>query len=361
MAVRKRGLGRGLDALIGGDRTSQENEKEESSGTHPAKEEREGGRTREAKSSGKEPSKGSPAGNARGKLTENQKNHSKGNEKKEPGESGAARAADARDVVQNIRIEKIHADESQPRKMFDEDSLDELTSSIKERGVLQPLIVSRDAGTDSYTIIAGERRYRAAMAAGLKTLPALVREYSQQETLEVALIENIQREDLNPIEEAQAYQRLMKDYGLKQDEISHRVGKKRATIANSLRLLHLSDEVQALVADGTLSQGHAKVLAGVSSKEKQAKLASRCVKNAWSVRQLEKAAGPGKSGDKLEKEEDSQESAEQLAYRSAGNEMQEILGTKVQIVPGKKKGRIEIEYYSMEELERLMDLIRRLR
>jgi len=260
--------------------------------------------------------------------------------------------------VQEVDIRLISPDKTQPRKNFDDASLKELADSIKQFGIIQPLIVQKKS--DYYQIIAGERRFRAAMKAGLKKIPVIIKEYNPQETLEISLIENIQRENLDPIEEAEAYQRLIKEYHLKQDEVAQRVGKSRPAVANSLRLLKLGDELKAMVAAEELSTGHAKVLLGVENEALQSALAKKCAEDGWSVRQLEKAVELSKKRPEAPKKA-VEKTAEDLAYEKAGEEMQQILGTKVQIVRGKKKSCIEIEYYSEDELERLMMLIRSLR
>lgn len=260
--------------------------------------------------------------------------------------------------IQEVDIRLISPDKSQPRKNFDEEALKELADSIKQFGVIQPLIVQKR--TDYYQIIAGERRFRAAMKAGLKKVPVIIKDYNPQETLEISLIENIQRENLDPIEEAEAYQRLIKEYHLKQDEVAARVGKSRPAVANALRLLKLDDELKTMVAEESLSTGHAKVLLGVENQTLRVALAKKCVEDGWSVRQLEKAVELSKKRPE-EPKKAVEKTAEDLAYEKAGEEMQKILGTKVNIVRGKKKGCIEIEYYSEDELERLMMLIRSLR
>lgn len=332
MSVRKRGLGRGLDALIGGSAVPSQTES-------AAEEERKISKETESIDS-KQKEEGSIAAKAQA-----------------PGNAEAS--SDGNDQVMIIDIDRIKPDTAQPRQVFDRDRLEELTASIKEHGVLQPLIVKKV--DDGYQIIAGERRFRAAKEAGIDKLPVLVREYTQQETLEVSLIENIQRQDLNPIEEAKAFQRLMDEYGLKQEEVAVKVGRSRSAVANSLRLLNLSDDVQWMIVDGSLSTGHAKVLLGISSKELQEKLAKRAAGGQWSVRQLEKEAKKALLG----KPAPSEPTAVDKAYQQAGEQLQEILGTKVHIShkedKGVQKGRIEIDYYSEEELERLISLIQSLR
>lgn len=257
-----------------------------------------------------------------------------------------------RSGVLMLDIYQVEPDRSQPRQKFDDDSMEELTASVKQYGVLQPLIVQEKDGY--YQIIAGERRWRAAKNAGISQIPVIVKDYNSEETLEISLIENIQREDLSSIEEAKAYRRLLNEYHLKQEEIAEKVGKSRSAIANCLRLLNLEESVQGLVASGKLSAGHAKVLLGVEDKEKQKELASLILQEDWSVRQLEKALQTVKHP---KKETGEANSVESLIYDSISRRMQDILGTKVNIVQGKRKGKIEIEYYSSEDLERLMEMI----
>lgn len=253
--------------------------------------------------------------------------------------------------VQMMDIYQVEPDRSQPRQNFDDDKLEELTESIKQYGVLQPLIVQKKDGF--YQIIAGERRWRAAKNAGLEQVPVIIKEYNSEEILAISLIENIQREDLSPIEEALAYKRLMEEYHLKQEAVAEKVGKSRSAIANFLRLLNLEESVQTMVAEGRLSAGHAKVLLGIDAKEKQKKLAELTVQEDLSVRQLEKMIQAAK---KPKKEEET-DPVQGLIYESIGQRMQDIFGTKVNIIQGKRKGKIEIEYYSPDDLERIMDMI----
>ncbi|MBR3393903.1 MAG: ParB/RepB/Spo0J family partition protein [Firmicutes bacterium] len=252
-----------------------------------------------------------------------------------------------------LDIRKIDPDSAQPRKNFDDEALEELADSIKAHGILQPLIVQKK-DEDRYQIIAGERRWRAAKKAGITEIPALVKEYAPEEMLEISLIENIQRENLNPVEEAKAYRRLVEEYSLKQEEIAKRVGKNRTTITNSLRLLGLDDEVLSYLVSKDLSAGHAKALLSVRSKERQIALARKAVKEGMSVRKLEA----------LVQEKPKQialveplNPAEEIVYKDITRTLQNALGTKVSIVRGPKKSKIEIEYYSEEELERLVELL----
>lgn len=254
-----------------------------------------------------------------------------------------------------IKLSRIEPNEGQPRKQFEEESLKELADSMKDYGVLQPLLVKRKG--DNFQIIAGERRWRAAKIAGLKEVPVIIREYNKQQSVEIALIENVQRADLNPIEEALAYQQLMQEFGLKQEEIALRVSKNRATITNSIRLLKLAEPVQKLLISGEISSGHARALLGLEEKEQQIALASQIVEKGLNVRQVEKLV---KMMTKPQKEKKEEEEGKDLSFifRDLEEKMKEIMGTKVMIhQKDKNKGRIEIEYYSASELERIVELI----
>lgn len=256
-----------------------------------------------------------------------------------------------------IKISRIEPNEGQPRKSFDEETLKELSDSMKEYGILQPLLVKRKGG--NFQIIAGERRWRAAKMAGLKEVPVIVREYNKQQSVEIALIENVQRADLNPIEEALAYQQLMQEFGLKQEEIALRVSKNRATITNSIRLLKLAEPVQQLLISGEISSGHARALLGLEDKEQQIALASQIIEKGLNVRQVEKLVKMMTKPQKDEKEkEESEEKDLSFIFRDLEEKMKGIMGTKVMIhQKDKNKGRIEIEYYSASELERIVELI----
>lgn len=258
-----------------------------------------------------------------------------------------------------VKLSKIEPNEEQPRKKFDEESLQELADSIKEYGILQPLLVKKNG--DMYRIIAGERRWRAAKTAGLKEVPVIIREYDRQQSVEIALIENVQRADLNPIEEAFAYQQLMKEFGLKQEEIASRVAKNRATITNSIRLLKLAAPVQKLLIDGQISSGHARALLGIEDAEKQTEVAKSVVEKGLSVREVEKLVKMMSKPPK-EKKEKEEERDLSFIFRDLEERMKGIMGTKVMIhQKDKNKGRIEIEYYSSSELERIVELIESIR
>lgn len=259
-----------------------------------------------------------------------------------------------------LEITEVEPNREQPRKKFDEDALLELADSIKQFGVLQPLLVQKRK--DYYEIIAGERRWRAAKMAGLKEIPVIIKEFSDQEIVEISLIENIQREDLNPIEEAQAYKRLLTEFHLKQDEVAERVSKSRTAVTNSMRLLKLDERVQQMLIDDMLTTGHARALLAIEDPELQWKAANRIFDEKMSVRDVEKMV-KSLQKDKKEKQEDrKQEDAYTYIYRDMEEKMKAILGTKVKVNHGADhRGKIEIEYYSDEELERIYDMLRSIR
>lgn len=252
----------------------------------------------------------------------------------------------------SIDISRIIPGEEQPRKVFRDEALRELAASIKEKGVLQPVLVSR-TGDGTFRLIAGERRWRASSMAGIKKIPAIIKDAASADSFEMALIENIQREDLNPVETAEAFHRLIKEFNLTQEEVSSKVGKDRATVANYLRLLKLPDEVKAFVNEGLLSMGHAKALLSVEGRQNQLEAARRIIHKGLSVRETEALAKKGSIDAKNKnphKRKDPQiEALEQRLIRS--------LGTKVKIQHKGKKGKIEIEYYSLDELDRLLDIL----
>ena len=261
-------------------------------------------------------------------------------------------------VEQTLKLNLIEPNSEQPRKNFDEESLQELADSIRQYGILQPLIVQKKG--NHYEIIAGERRWRAAKLAGITDVPVLVREYDKQQTMEIALIENVQRADLNPIEEAQAFQQLIQEFHLTQEEIANRVSKNRATITNSMRLLKLDVRVQDMLADGKISSGHARALLGLEEGERQYQVAVKINEEKLSVRDVEKLVKMMNRPPKEKKPEKGPDI--DLIYRQVEDKLKSIMGTKVVInQKDKNKGRIEIEYYSQEELERLIELMESLR
>ena len=257
--------------------------------------------------------------------------------------------------VVEVRISEVVPNKDQPRTDFDEASLEELTESIRQFGVIQPLLVQKKG--KFFEIIAGERRWRAARRAGLKTLPVVIRDYSEKETVEISLIENIQRQDLNSIEEAKAYRRLLDEFGMTQDEVAKRVSKSRTAVTNSVRLLNLEEHVQKMVINGELSAGHARALLGLSEPELQHKAAEEVVRGELSVRETELLV---KELLKPKKEKREKKVNEQLeaVYHEMENRLTEQIGTKVRILHGRgKRGKIEIEYYSQDDLNRIIDLI----
>lgn len=261
--------------------------------------------------------------------------------------------AAAKSGVQVMKINEVEPNRDQPRKNFDEDALLELSDSIKQFGVLQPLLVRKRK--DYYEIIAGERRWRAAKLAGVKEVPVIEKEYTDQEILEIGLIENIQRENLNPIEEAIAYKRLLEEFNLKQDEVAERVSKSRTAVTNSMRLLKLSDKVQQMIIDDMISTGHARALLATDDPELQYTLANKIFDEKLSVRETEKLVKEIKNP---KKPKEKKPVANSFIYQDLEEKMKSVFGTKVSIASkGKGKGKIEIEYYSDDELEHLFDMM----
>lgn len=255
---------------------------------------------------------------------------------------------------QLVKINQVEPNREQPRRKFEEDALLELADSIKQYGVIQPLLVQKKE--DYYEIIAGERRWRAAKLAGLKEVPVIVKEYTKQELVEIALIENIQREDLNPIEEAIAYKRLIEEFSLTQDQVAERVSKSRTSITNALRLLKLDERVQQMVIDEMLTTGHVRALLAIENNEEQYALAMRIFDEKLSVRETEKLIQALKNP-KTDKKTP-QRGEKSFIYQDLEEKMKSIMGTKVNVnQKANGKGKIEIEYYSIEELERIFDLI----
>ena len=320
MAGRKNGLGRGLDEFFP-DRTSAVKESTRKTTTKTVKAEKKTGET-----------------------------------EKEAGNTVAAKrkTAGSKSGAMFVKISSVEPNINQPRKQFDEDALLELSESIKQYGILQPLLVSDKK--DYYEIIAGERRWRAAKLAGLKEVPVIVKEFTDQELVEISLIENIQREDLNPVEEAMAYKRLIDEFHLKQDEVAERVGKSRTAVTNSMRLLKLSEKVQQMLIDEMITAGHARAILAISDKEKQETVAMKVFDEKLSVRETEALVKRMLEPPKTEKKSKFT-TAEDAIYESLEEKMKSIMGTRVQIHRKKNdKGKIEIEYYSKDELERIIDL-----
>ena len=255
--------------------------------------------------------------------------------------------------VQMLKINMVEPNRDQTRKSFEEDALLELADSIKQFGILQPLIVRKRK--DYYEIIAGERRWRAAKIAGIKEVPVIIKEYTDQEIVEIGLIENIQRENLNPIEEAMAYKRLLEEFNLKQDEVAERVSKSRTAVTNSMRLLKLDSKVQQMIIDDMITTGHARALLAIDDPELQYTLASQIFDEKLSVRETEKLVKEIKNPKKPKEKKVVENS---FIYRDLENKMKDIFGTKVSISSkGKGKGKIEIEYYSDDELEQMFEMI----
>ena len=283
------------------------------------------------------------------KTKESVRNKGAGNEKEETNQGEMM-----------VKVALVEPNKSQPRKKFNEEQLTELAESIKQHGVIQPLLVQKRDGF--YEIIAGERRWRAAKMAGLKEIPVLIREYNPQESMEIALIENVQREDLNPIEEAKAYQRLIQEFGLKQEEIANRVSKSRTAITNTMRLLKLDEAIQEMVIGDVISSGHARALLSLEKKELQLKAAKMVVDGKLSVRETERLAKRLLREEQEKEQPKKQERNINFIYQNLEERMKTVMGTKVTIHnKDKNKGRIEIEYYSEAELERIVEMIESIR
>ena len=278
-------------------------------------------------------------------------------EKKAKAEAKAAEEMDEKGRILMLKLDLVQPNKEQPRKTFDEEKINELAESIKNYGVLQPLLVQKN---DSfYEFIAGERRWRAAKAAGLKEVPAVLKEYSKQEAMEISLIENVQRADLNPIEEALGYRQLIDEFGLTQEEIAVRVAKSRTAITNTMRLLKLDEQIQNMLVQGVITSGHARALLSLEDTQMQLKAAKEILDKKLSVRETErlvKRLQKEASGEK--KEEKKKDETLALIYQDLEDRMKSVMGTKVSIHnKDKNKGRIEIEYYSEAELERIVEMI----
>lgn len=262
--------------------------------------------------------------------------------------------AESDDTVQQLRITLVEPNKNQPRRSFDDDKIDELSQSIKEHGVIQPIIVVKN--DDRYKIVAGERRWRAAKKAGLKEIPAVIRNYSEFEISQIALIENLQRENLNPIEEAIGYQMLMNKYNMTQEAVSDTIGKSRSAIANSIRLLSLDEPIRERLVSGDISSGHARALLSVESESARLALLDTIIEQGLNVRQTEALA---KQLQKPRYDRKTPPQCEELRVQLANLEdsLASYLGTKVRLLHNKKKGKIEIEYYGDDDLERILSLI----
>lgn len=256
-----------------------------------------------------------------------------------------------KESIQEVQVKDIHANQNQPRKNFDEQKLNELADSIKEHGILQPVILRKKAGT--YELVAGERRWRAAQKAGIEKIPAIIKDLSDSDVMEIALIENLQREDLNPLEEAAAYKKLIEEFGMTQEKLSKRVGKSRSQIANTVRLLNLDDEIKELISEGKMTAGHARALLAIEDKKERLRLARKISEDNMSVRQIEETVKiKTQEKRKSKKNEDVNPAFVEISER-----LQRSLGTKVKIKGSEKRGKIEIEFYSEDELERILETI----
>lgn len=255
--------------------------------------------------------------------------------------------------INEIEINKIFPNEDQPRKNFDDEKLAQLTASIKEHGIIQPIIVKREG--EFYKIIAGERRWRAAKLAGLKKVPVIEKKLNELETMELSLIENLQRENLNPIEEALAYKQLIDEYKLTQDKIAEKLGKSRPSITNSMRLLNLDERVQTYIAEGTMSEGHGKVLLGLTDKEQQYEVSKKIIDENLSIRQTEELI---KLLIKNRKKTPAKKASKDIYIKDIEEKLKSVLSTKVYITEGKNKSKIEIEYYSEDDLQRILNVFK---
>jgi ParB family chromosome partitioning protein len=343
MAVKRSGLGRGLDALF-----PEKNTRESTRTT--VKTEQENTKT-DLKAANVEKSNAEKPNTAKPKATEPVM------AKKEAAKNKlAAKEPEAPKGAEiMVKISNVEPNREQPRKVFDEANLQELAESIKQYGVLQPLLVSKKK--DYYEIVAGERRWRAAKLAGMKEIPVLIKEFSDQQVVEVSLIENIQREDLNPIEEAMAYKRLMEEFQLKQDEIAEKVSKSRTAVTNSIRLLKLDERVQKFLINDEISAGHARTLLSLPDGDSQFEIAKRIIEEKLSVREVEKLVKNILDPPAEKKEKTTGNTAEDAIYEQLEERMKRIMGTKVFINRKKNnKGKIEIEYYSKDELERIIEM-----
>ncbi len=262
----------------------------------------------------------------------------------------------AENGVMKIKLRDIEPNPGQPRREFDKEKLEDLAQSIKEHGLIQPILVKKQEN-GMYIIIAGERRWRASKIAGLSEVPCIEKDFSEREIMEIALIENLQREDLNPIEEAEGYQKLIDAFNLKQEEVADRVGKSRSAVANSLRLNNLCDEIKKMVIGKELSQGHARALLPVSKKEDKLSLAKKIIDEGLNVRQTEKLVNLFLQ-EKPKKARTKKDENLENYFRDLENSLSKSLGTKVLIKNGKNKGKIEIEYYSNKDLENILEKIR---
>ncbi len=367
MAVKKglgRGLGRGLDGLIPNyvDKNKESGEEKKATQKKPKKDNvsRETSKNKgelQSEKTLKKPVESTFSGenaDSESKIRNAQSGIAGSAVAPEPSEA----LVDAENGVVSLRISEVEPNKEQPRKKFNEEALAELAESVKQYGIIQPLLVAKR--DHYYEIIAGERRWRAAKIAGLKEVPVIIKDFTPQEIVEVSLIENIQRQDLNPVEEALAYKRLLDEFKLTQDEIATRVSKSRTAVTNSMRLLKLDKRVQDLLIDETLSAGHARALIVIENGDLQFETAQKIIEEKLSVRDTEKLVKRLLKGTpEKEKQEETKDTSLDLIYQDMEDRMKFILGTKVTVNrKNDHKGKIEIEYYSNEELERIYDLLR---
>ncbi|MDF2530677.1 MAG: parB-like partition protein [Clostridia bacterium] len=258
---------------------------------------------------------------------------------------------DINSSVTELKITELEANQNQPRRFFDDQALQELSGSIKEHGVVQPIIVRKL--DDSYQIVAGERRWRAARLAGLKTVPVIIKDYSNVQVMQIALIENLQRQDLNSIEEALAYKSLIEEHDMTQERISEKIGKSRSAIANTLRLLNLPEEIKNMVVHGKISAGHARALLAIEDKNKQLEIAQKIIEQQLNVRDIEKLVM------QKDNKEEKKENKKDVEIIEIEERLKNTFATKVNIIHKKNKGKIEIEYYSNDDLERILELLQK--
>lgn len=362
--AKKGGLGKGMEALIGGQakeetkkivnedimkKAAEEAKKAKSTAkmTTSKKDDEKPAAKSATKSTSAKKAAEKPATKSATKSTSTKKAAEK------PATKTTTKKATEKPAEQFLPINKVEPNRDQPRKVFDEDALNELAASIKIYGVLQPLLVQKEK--DYYRIIAGERRWRAAKIAGLKKVPVIIKELSEKEILEISLIENLQREDLNPIEEAEGYQKLLQEFEMTQEDLAQRVSKSRSAITNTIRLLKLDAAVQKMLSDGALSSGHARALLSLEDNEMQKEAAERIIREGLSVRDTERLVK--RLTTKKPAKEPVLPAQDDFIYRDIEEKMRQILETKVQIKNKGKRGRIEIEYYSPDELDRILAML----
>ncbi|MDR1017233.1 MAG: ParB/RepB/Spo0J family partition protein [Lachnospiraceae bacterium] len=341
-----KGLGRGLDGLI--------KAPTQKTTTSSNKETKKNSASGEKVSAPKKTSKPKTTEKSVEKQDKVSKTGTKEIKKEDVVKKNDAISFDEKDLIQEVSINSVEPNTEQPRHNFDIDALTELSESISKFGIITPLLVVKKEGY--YEIVAGERRWRAAKMAGLKKVPVIVKEYSEKEISEISLIENLQRENLNPIEEALAYKKLIEDFNLKQDELAERVSKSRATITNAMRLLRLPEEVRQMIVDEIITTGHGRALLGIMDQEMQVEVANRIVDENLSVREVEKIIKSLKNPKKKKAKPDLKEL--EAIYKDIANKIEFKMGTKVKITPKDvSKGKIEIDYYSTDELDKICDLL----